>query len=204
MRSEGEHPGQDLIGDMMLTALRMVRDGSSRGELKILAGALRELRYAFNIFRPFDDRRKITIFGSARTPPEAPEYQQAKAFAAEMAKRNFMTITGAGPGIMEAAQDGAGPGNSFGVNIRLPFEQHANKFIDKDPKLIQFRYFFTRKLCFVKEASAVALFPGGFGTHDEMYETMTLLHEPGARSCALPSRSCSSILQRRHLLARMG
>ncbi len=172
---QGEHPGQDLISDIMMTALRMVRDGSTRGDMKILAASLRELRYAFNIFRPYQDRRKVTVFGSARTQPEDAEYQQAKHFAEEMVKRNYMIITGAGPGIMEAAQAGAGRENSFGVNIKLPFEQRSNPFIEGDKKLINFRYFFTRKLCFVKEASAIALFPGGFGTHDEMFETLTLI-----------------------------
>jgi uncharacterized protein (TIGR00730 family) len=172
---QGQHPDEDLIGDIMMTALRMVRDGSTRGELKILAATLRELRYAFNIFRPFRDRRKITVFGSARTPPDAPEFQQAKRFSEVMVKNNFMIITGAGAGIMEAAQGGAGRNYSFGVNIKLPFEQSANPYIEGDKKLIHFRYFFTRKLCFVKEASAIALFPGGFGTHDECFETLTLI-----------------------------
>ncbi len=172
---QGEHPGQDLVGDIVMTTLRMVRDGSTRGDLKILAATLRELRYAFNIFRPYQDRRKVTVFGSARTPPETAEYKQARLFAEEMVRRNYMIITGAGPGIMEAAQAGAGRENSFGVNIKLPFEQRANPYIDGDKKLIHFRYFFTRKLCFVKEASAIAMFPGGFGTHDEMFETLTLI-----------------------------
>ena len=172
---QGEHPDQDLISDMMLTALRMVRDGSTRGELKILAATLRELRYAFNIFRPFQNQRKITIFGSARTSPNAAEFKQARLFSEEMVRRKFMVITGAGSGIMEAAQGGAGRDHSFGVNIKLPFEQAANPFIEGDKKLIHFRYFFTRKLCFVKEASAIALFPGGFGTHDECFETLTLV-----------------------------
>lgn len=172
---QGEHPGQDLISDIMMTALRMVRDGSTRGDMKILAASLRELRYAFNIFRPYQDRRKVTVFGSARTQPAEAEYQQAKLFAEEMVRRNYMIITGAGPGIMEAAQSGAGRENSFGVNIKLPFEQRSNPFIEGDKKLINFRYFFTRKLCFVKEASAIAIFPGGFGTHDEMFETLTLI-----------------------------
>ena len=172
---QGEHPDQDLIGDIMLTALRMVRDGTTRGELKILAAAVRELRYAFNIFRPFQHRRKITVFGSARTKPDAPEYIQARKFGEEMVRRNYMVITGAGAGIMEAANGGAGREYSFGVNIKLPFEQSANPFIEGDRKLVHFRYFFTRKLCFVKEASAIALFPGGFGTHDECFETLTLI-----------------------------
>src|SRR5579862_787146 len=120
---QGEHPGQDLIADVMMTALRMVRDGTTRGELKILAASLRELRYAFNVFRPYQQRRKVTVFGSARTKPGEPEYEQAKLFSEEMVRRNYMIITGAGPGIMEAAQGGAGRENSFGVNIKLPFEQ---------------------------------------------------------------------------------
>jgi hypothetical protein len=172
---QGEHPDQDLIGDIIMTALRMVRDGSDRGELKILAASLRELRYAFHTFRTYRDRRKITVFGSARTQADAPEYKQAWKFAQEMVRRKFMVITGAGGGIMEAAQGGAGRENSFGVNIKLPFEQSANKYIAGDPKCLHLRYFFTRKLCFVREASAIALFPGGFGTHDECFETLTLV-----------------------------
>jgi hypothetical protein len=115
---QGEHPAQDLIGDVMLTALRMVRDGTTRGELKILAATMRELRYAFNTFREYKHRRKITVFGSARTPPEAPEYKQAWAFAEEMVKRKFMVITGAGSGIMEAAQGGAGRDGIDQVDLR--------------------------------------------------------------------------------------
>ncbi|MBI3830405.1 MAG: LOG family protein [Planctomycetes bacterium] len=172
---QGGHPDDDLIEDIIQTALRLMRDGAPRGELKVLAAALRELRYAFKTFRPYANVRKVTVFGSARTPPDAPEYKQAHAFSEEMARRGYMVITGAGPGIMEAAQGGAGRENSFGVNIRLPFEQSANPVIDGDKKLIQFRYFFTRKLCFVKEASGIALFPGGFGTHDEGFEALTLI-----------------------------
>lgn len=172
---QGIHPEDDLIEDIIHTALRMVRDGTPRGELKILAAAFRELRYAFNVFRPFCGVRKVTVFGSARTKPEDGEFQQARAFSEEMVRRGYMIITGAGPGIMEAAQGGAGRDKSFGVNIRLPFEQSANPVIEGDKKLIQFRYFFTRKLCFVKEASAIALFPGGFGTHDEGFEALTLI-----------------------------
>ncbi|MCZ7644754.1 MAG: LOG family protein [Planctomycetota bacterium] len=172
---QGTHPDDDLVEDLIVTALRTVRDGTTRGELKIMAAALRELRYAFEIFREYTHHRKITVFGSARTPPTHPEYEQARRFSAEMVARGFMVITGAGPGIMEAAQGGAGRDKSFGVNIRLPFEQSANPVIHGDRKLIHFRYFFTRKLCFVKEASAIALFPGGFGTHDEGFETLTLV-----------------------------
>ncbi|MFH0938283.1 MAG: LOG family protein [Planctomycetota bacterium] len=172
---QGEHPDQDLIRDLISTTLGMVRDGTTRGELKMLASTLHELRHAFNTFRPFQRRRKITIFGSARTPCAAPEYTQAWRFSAEMVRRGFMVITGAGPGIMEAANGGAGRKNSFGINIKLPSEQQTNQYIKGDRKLIQFRHFFTRKLCFEKEASAIALFPGGFGTHDECFETLTLV-----------------------------
>ena len=172
---QGSHRDDDLIEDMIITSLKLVLDGTPRGELKIMAAALRELRYAFKTFLPYRDIRKISIFGSARTPPQAPEFKQAHAFAEEMVRRGYMVITGAGPGIMEAANGGAGRERSFGVNIRLPFEQSANPVIQGDKKLISFRYFFTRKLCFVKEASAIALFPGGFGTHDEGYEALTLV-----------------------------
>ena len=172
---QGAHPDDDLIEELLLTALRMARDGTPRGDLKLMAAALREMRHAFQTFRPFSAVRKVTVFGSARTPAQAPEFLQARQFAEEMARRGYMIITGAGPGIMEAAQGGAGREYSFGVNIRLPFEQAANPIIQGDKKLIHFRYFFTRKLCFVKEASAIALFPGGFGTHDEGFEALTLV-----------------------------
>lgn len=172
---QGSHPDEDLLADMVMTTLRLIRDGTNRGELKIMAAALRELRYGFSTFSQYADSRKISVFGSARTRPSAPEYKAATRFSEEMARRGFMVITGAGGGIMEAANGGAGREKSFGMNIRLPFEQLANPHIDGDPKLVSFRYFFTRKLCFVKEASAIALFPGGFGTHDEGYEALTLI-----------------------------
>ncbi len=172
---QGSSPDEDLLEDIMMTALRLVRDGSSRDELKIMAATLREFRYAFKTFKPFSGKRKISVFGSARTKPSAPSYKAAMRFCEEMVRRDFMIISGAGPGIMEAANGGAGRTASFGVNIRLPFEQSANQYIDGDKKLISFRYFFTRKLCFVKEASAIVLFPGGFGTHDEGFEALTLV-----------------------------
>jgi len=119
--------------------------------------------------------RKVTIFGSARMTPEHRAYQQATRFARRIAQEGFMVITGAGPGIMQAGHEGAGREMSFGVNIRLPFEQTANPVIRDDPKLINFKYFFTRKLVFVKETNAIVLFPGGFGTHDEGFEALTLM-----------------------------
>lgn len=172
---QGSHPDADLIQDIIMTSLKLIRDGAPRNELKIMQAAVRELRYAFKIFHGYRDRRKVTAFGSARTPKTAPEYKQAWRFSEEIVRRGYMVITGAGGGIMEAAQGGAGRENSFGMNIRLPFEQSANEYIVDDRKLVYFRYFFTRKLCFVKEASAIALFPGGFGTMDECFETLTLI-----------------------------
>ena len=171
----GGSPDADQVKELIVTALKLVEDHAARGDLKIVNNALKELRYAFRIFAPYRHVRKVTIFGSARTKPDAPAARAAEALAAELARRGFMVITGAGDGIMGAAQRGAGRERSFGVNIRLPFEQKANATIDRDPKLINFKYFFTRKLVFVKETSAVALFPGGFGTHDEGFELLTLL-----------------------------
>jgi uncharacterized protein (TIGR00730 family) len=159
---------------MIETSLRLLRDGTNIGDLKILNAALRELRYAFKVFAPYRGVRKVTCFGSARTPPEDPAYRTALEFAREIAARDFMVITGGGHGIMRACQEGAGRERSFGVNVKLPFEQDPNEFIHGDAKLVNFRYFFTRKLMFVKEADAIVLFPGGFGTHDEGYEALTL------------------------------
>ena len=165
----------DIILDMLQSTIRLVRDQPDRGDLKMLNQAFKELRYALKIFAPYRRVRKVSIFGSARTLPESPEYQAARAFANRMTQLGWMVITGAGSGIMEAAQGGAGSAHSFGVNIRLPFEQKANLVIAHDPKLVNFKYFFTRKLIFVKETDAIALFPGGFGTHDEAFESLTLV-----------------------------
>jgi uncharacterized protein (TIGR00730 family) len=171
----GGSPHAEFLEEMIHTTLRLIRNQTSRGDVKILNAALRELVYAFRIFAPYRGTRKVTIFGSARIAEDAPEYRQAAAFARNMSTRGWMVITGAGEGIMKAGQDGAGRDQSFGVNIRLPFEQTANEIIQNDAKLITFRYFFTRKLVFVKETDAIALFPGGFGTMDEAFETLTLL-----------------------------
>jgi uncharacterized protein (TIGR00730 family) len=133
------------------------------------------MRYAFHVFEPYRGQRKVAIFGSARTMPDDPLYEQARAFAEAMAARDWMVITGAGPGIMSAGIEGAGTENSFGVNIRLPFEASTSQFIADDPKLINFRYFFTRKLAFMKESHGFVLLPGGFGTMDEAFELLTLV-----------------------------
>jgi uncharacterized protein (TIGR00730 family) len=166
---------RELLQDMLVTVCRLASDRTGRGELKILSKALAELRYAFRVFAPYSHVRKVSMFGSARTPMDHPDYIQADQFARRMREEHWMVITGAGDGIMRAGHVGAGRENSFGVAIRLPFEQLTNTIIAKDAKLINFKYFFTRKLIFLKEASAVALFPGGFGTQDEGFEALTLV-----------------------------
>ncbi len=168
-------PNQDLYEDMLITLTRLNRDEAVRGDVKILAKALGELRYAFKVFAPYAHVRKISIFGSSRTPEGHPDYETAVRFARRMSEVGWMVITGAGDGIMKAGHGGAGREASFGVAIRLPFEQKTNTVIADDEKLVNFRYFFARKLMFMKEASAVALFPGGFGTQDEGFEALTLV-----------------------------
>ncbi len=167
--------GNGLVREMIVTALKMGRDCLSEGDLKLYSRALKEMRRASLVFGPYEDERKVSIFGSARTKPSEPEFKATVAFARKMRDAGFMSITGAGPGIMEAAQEGSGRDGSFGLNIKLPFEQGANATIDGDEKLINFNYFFTRKLAFVKESDAIAAFPGGFGTMDELFEVMTLI-----------------------------
>jgi uncharacterized protein (TIGR00730 family) len=164
-----------LIADIVTTGLLLGRDAASRLDLKIVNAALKEMRYAFRVFAPYRDVRKVTVFGSARTKPGDPDYEQARAFGKTMAEHGWMVVTGAGPGSMEAANEGAGAAKSFGVNIRLPFESEPNAIIADDPKLMNFKYFFTRKLMFIKEASAFVLLPGGFGTMDEAFELLTLI-----------------------------
>ncbi len=165
----------DLLDMMQRTIQRLEKDGTTRGDLKILSRTLRELRYAFKVFQPHRRRRKVTMFGSSRTPVREAAYQQAAEFARAMAGHGWMIITGAGEGIMEAGHVGAGKDYSMGLNILLPFEQSANHVIEGDPKLVTMKYFFTRKLMFVKECSAVVSLPGGFGTLDETAEVLTLL-----------------------------
>jgi uncharacterized protein (TIGR00730 family) len=167
-------PNEDLIVEMVHTALKLARGDIDRGELKILNRALKELRYAFKVFAPYRSVRKVSIFGSTRVQEDEPYYQMALQLGRRLAEEGFMVITGAGPGIMQAGHEGAGKEKSFGVNIRLPLAQKANPFILDDPKLMTFHFFFTRKLIFVKEADGFVFFPGGFGTHDEAIETLTL------------------------------
>jgi uncharacterized protein (TIGR00730 family) len=175
IQQHGDGENSDLIEDIVESALRLLDDKADRLDVKVINSSLKELRYASKIFSPFRGKRKVTVFGSARTKPESPEYQQAVDFGKAIVGRGFMVITGGGEGIMGAAQRGAGRDNSFGLNIRLPFEQEPNIEIAGDRKLINFKYFFTRKLCFIKESDAIVLFPGGFGTHDEGFEALTLM-----------------------------
>jgi len=160
---------------MLTTVLKLHEDGTPTGDLKVTNTALKELRYAYKVFAPYRAVRKVTVFGSARTAGTDDAAVAAREFGRRMVEEGWMVVTGAGAGIMGAAQEGAGGEQSFGLNIRLPFEQEANPWIASDPKLITFKYFFTRKLFLVKEASAVALFPGGFGTMDECFELLTLM-----------------------------
>lgn len=175
IKKRGETPEHFLIHEMMVTALKLMDEKANRGELKIVNTALKELRYAFKVFSSYRDIRKVSVFGSARSKKSSLEYQMARSFGRKMVKKNFMIITGGASGVMEAANAGAGTEKSFGINIRLPFEQDPNPYVINDKKLINFKYFFTRKLIFIKESDAVVLFPGGFGTHDEGFEILTLI-----------------------------
>ena len=175
IRRTGDGGNPDLIAELMTTALKLHRDEPDRGELKLFNSALKEMRYSARVFRSYGNIPKVTIFGSARTPRHHADYRLAQRFADHMwRRRGWMVVTGAGGGIMEAGNRGAGSEGSFGVNIRLPFEAHANPYVP-ERRLINFKYFFTRKLGFVKESHAFAIFPGGFGTMDEAFELLTLI-----------------------------
>ncbi len=174
LRGQSGAGNEVLIAEMLRTVLKLAAEETSRGDLKILNRALKELRYAFKIFAPYSSVRKVSIFGSTHIQEGDPYYLLAKNLGRRLAEEGYMVITGAGPGIMQAGHEGAGRENSFGVNIRLPAVQKANRFIQDDAKLMSFHFFFTRKLMFVKEADAVVIFPGGFGTHDELTEALTL------------------------------
>jgi uncharacterized protein (TIGR00730 family) len=175
IQSKGGGHNEAEVADIIENALKLLTDVKDTGDVRVIQTALRELRYAFRIFAPYANKRKVTIFGSARTEPGKQEYQQAAEFGKKISDAGFMVITGAGPGIMQAGHEGAGSENSFGVNIRLPWEQSANPVMAEDKKLITFKYFFTRKLIFIRHSDAIVLFPGGFGTMDEGYEAITLM-----------------------------
>ncbi|HEX3150686.1 MAG TPA: LOG family protein [Gemmataceae bacterium] len=174
-RRERPQTTEDFIREIKESADKLLVDGASRGDVKLLCTAFKELRHCFKVFGRYKGRRKATIFGSARTKPDHPTYQQAIEFGRKMAEAHWMIVTGAGAGIMEAGHVGAGRDASMGLNILLPFEQSANTVMTGNDKLMTMRYFFTRKLMFVKETDAIVLFPGGFGTHDEAFEALTLI-----------------------------
>ncbi len=164
-----------MIAELIQTSLKLVKDNQDTGQLKLLNSTLKEMRYAYRVFNRYIGKRKIAIFGSARTPEDDPRYIAARDFSRGIARRGWMSITGAGDGIMKAGHEGPKREASFGLSIRLPFETTANEVIEGDPKLINFRYFFTRKLMFLSHADAIAIFPGGFGTQDETFESLTLV-----------------------------
>lgn len=167
------HP--DLVREMILSALKAGQENNDRGHMKLMNSTMKEMRFTGKIFSPYSSIRKVTVFGSARTEPDEPIYAMARSFGRRLAKSGYMVITGGGAGIMQAANEGAGPESSFGANIQLPFEQKPNPVLVGNPRLITYKYFFNRKVAFLKEADAIALFPGGFGTLDEAMETLTLL-----------------------------
>lgn len=169
------HEARELVAEIMLSGLKLVADGADMGQLKLVRSALKEMRHAYRIFNPYKGTRKISIFGSARTPETDPDYALAREFSRVVSDSGWMVITGAGDGIMKAGHEGPDVEKCFGLRIRLPFEVGANSVIDGDPKLVNFRYFFTRKLMFMAHSDAVAVFPGGFGTQDELFEALTLI-----------------------------
>lgn len=171
----GPGANRHLVAECLTTVALLAQEDHDKLDLKITSSALAEMRRAFGVFRPYRDKPKITMFGSARTRPDDPMYEQARACAARIAEAGWMVVTGAGPGIMAAGMEGAGVDLSMGVNIRLPFEQSANAFIESDPKLVTMKYFFTRKLMLIKESDGYVVLPGGFGTLDESFELLTLL-----------------------------
>jgi len=178
--AHANHP--ELVREMIVAALKACKEDDVRADLKLMNSTLKEMRFTSKIFGPYRNINKVTVFGSARTKEEEPVYRMARLFGKKLAEAGYMVITGGGGGIMQAVNEGAGPENSFGVNIRLPFEQKANPTLEGNPRLITYKYFFNRKVAFLKESDAVALFPGGFGTLDEAMETLTLVqtgkHDP--------------------------
>jgi uncharacterized protein (TIGR00730 family) len=167
------HP--EFVREMILAALKAGQEEDEKADLKLMNTTLKEMRFTSKVFGPYRNVRKVTVFGSARTQPDEPVYKIARLFGQKLVEAGYMVITGGGGGIMQAVNEGAGPEHSFGINIRLPFEQHPNPTLEGNPRLITYKYFFNRKVAFLKEANAIALFPGGFGTLDEAMETLTLI-----------------------------
>lgn len=167
------HP--QIVREMVIAALKAGQENDYLADIKFINNSLKEMRYTNKAFAPYRHRKKVTIFGSARTREDEPIYQKCVEFSRKLAEKDYMIITGGGPGIMEAGNRGAGSENSFAVNIHLPFEQSPNRVMLANPRLITYRYFFNRKVAFVKESEAIAVFPGGFGTLDEAMEVFTLI-----------------------------
>jgi uncharacterized protein (TIGR00730 family) len=172
---------EHLIHEILTTAVKLGKESEDKGDLKLVNNALKELRYSFKIFTPYRSVKKVIIFGSARSKNTSAEYKMAELFTRSLTSKGYMIVTGGGPGVMEAGNKGAKAGKEFALNIRLPFEQKPNPYIDEKDKIINFKYFFTRKLVFVKETDATALFPGGFGTLDEGFEMLTLFQTGKSR-----------------------
>jgi uncharacterized protein (TIGR00730 family) len=174
-RKRGNFDSDYLLREILTTAVKLGMESGDKGDLKLVNNTLKELRYSFKIFSPYRDVKKVIIFGSARSKPTSAEYIMAEKFSRKISGKGYMIVTGGGPGVMEAGNKGAPKGREFALNIRLPFEQKPNPYIDETDKIINFKYFFTRKLIFVKETDATAVFPGGFGTLDEGFEMLTLI-----------------------------
>ena len=180
-RKSGSLETEYLLREILTTSVKLGRESTDRGDLKLVNNTLKELRYSFKVFSPYRAIKKVIIFGSARSKNNSAEYKMAEELSRKLTQKRYMIVTGGGPGVMEAGNKGAGSGKDFALNIRLPFEQKPNPYIDEKEKLINFKYFFTRKLIFVKETDATALFPGGFGTLDEGLEMVTLVQTGKSR-----------------------
>jgi len=177
----GPAANESLLREILTTVVKLGQESKDQGDLKLVNKALKELRYSFKIFAPYRTVKKVIIFGSARSKPASPEYKMAEEFSRSVTDKGYMIVTGGGPGIMEAGNKGARKGKEFALNIHLPFEQKVNPYIYEKDKIISFKYFFVRKLIFIKETDATALFPGGFGTHDEGFEMLTLVQTGKAK-----------------------
>lgn len=180
-KKSGSPETENILREILTTSVKLGKESGDRGDLKLVNNTLKELRYSFKVFSPYRAVKKVIIFGSARSKSNSAEYKMAEEFSRKLTEKGYMVVTGGGPGVMEAGNKGAGSGKDFALNIRLPFEQKPNPYIDEKEKLINFKYFFTRKLIFVKETDATALFPGGFGTLDEGFEMITLVQTGKSR-----------------------
>jgi len=181
VKKSGAKETEDLLREILTTSFKLGKESVDRGDLKLVNNALKELRYSFKIFSPYRAVKKVIIFGSARSPSDSAEYKMAEELSDKLTRKGYMIVTGGGPGVMEAGNKGAQSGKEFALNIRLPFEQKPNPYIYEKDKIINFKYFFTRKLIFVKETDATTLFPGGFGTLDEGFEMITLMQTGKSR-----------------------